>query len=440
MTGDNTTAAATPGAERAPPPASQVLAVVIGNALEFFDFLAFAFFAAQIGRTFFPSDQPILSLLASLATFGAGFLTRPLGAFVIGRMADRVGRKPAMLLTFTLMGVAMLGIGLTPGFAAIGVIAPVLAVTFRLIQGFALGGEVGPNTAFLIEAAPVSKRARYVSLQYVSQSVAVLAAGGIGVALAHYLTPADLDLWGWRVPFLIGAIIVPFGFMLRRTLVETLPDHEAEEAAFAGADGAAPAPRAGYARLAILGLMLLASGTVISYLLTYFTTYASSTLGMADDVAFGATVVNGLTGAVFCYVGGMLADRFGRKPVMMWPHIAMMMLVLPCYWAIEHFRTAEALYGVTFLLVMLASISAVPVLVAITESLPARVRAGSLAMIYAVAISVFGGSTQFVVAWLGDLLHDPLTPAWYMLTFSAAGLLAMLALPESAPGKIRRRG
>src|SRR5580704_18728224 len=143
--------------------ARHVAAVTAGNALEFYDFLTYAFFAAQIGRTFFPSADAAGSLLASLATFGAGFLMRPVGALTIGRLADRIGRKPAMLLSFMLMGVAMMGLALTPSYRAIGIAAPILAIGFRLVQGFALGGEIGPNTAYLIEAAPPHRRGLYVS-------------------------------------------------------------------------------------------------------------------------------------------------------------------------------------------------------------------------------------------------------------------------------------
>ncbi|HXP64938.1 MAG TPA: MFS transporter, partial [Steroidobacteraceae bacterium] len=175
-----------------------MLAVALGNAVEFYDFVTYAFFAAQIGRAFFPSDTPGTSLLASLATFGAGFLTRPLGAFVLGRMGDRLGRKPAMLASFALIGVAVIGLPLIPTYASIGVLAPILAICFRLVQGFALGGEVGPSTAFMMEAAPPLRRGLYISLQATSADVAVMVAGLVGVGLASALSPAALDSWGWR--------------------------------------------------------------------------------------------------------------------------------------------------------------------------------------------------------------------------------------------------
>ena len=187
----------------------QVAAVAAGNALEFYDFLCCSFFAVQIGGTFFPSHNAAASLLASLATFGAGFLTRPVGALVIGRFADRMGRKPAMLLSFGLMGAAIVGLALTPPARSIGVAAPILAIGFRLMQGFALGGEVGPSTAYLVEAAPPHRRGLYVSMQYMGQDAAVLAAGLMGVGLAGVMGADALRDYGWRIAFLAGAVIVP---------------------------------------------------------------------------------------------------------------------------------------------------------------------------------------------------------------------------------------
>src|SRR5580692_473077 len=292
----------TPGAL----PLRQVFAVVIGNGLEYYDFVTFSFFAAQIGRTFFPSDTSATSLLASLATFGAGFLTRPLGAIVLGRLGDRIGRKPAMLASFALIGVGVVGLPLIPSYASIGILAPILAIGFRLIQGFALGGEVGPSTAFLMEAAPPLRRGLYISLQATSADVAVMVAGAVGVGLASVLDPAALDSWGWRVALLAGAVIIPFGLLLRRTLGETLqPLREPQ----------VPTIRS-YGRIAAAGLALLASGTTTNYLLNYMTTYANSTLGMPARIAFGATAVVGLCGVVCDPLGGWLSDKVGRKPVM----------------------------------------------------------------------------------------------------------------------------
>jgi MFS family permease len=409
--------------------ARHVAAVTAGNALEFYDFLTYAFFAAQIGRTFFPSHDAAGSLLASLATFGAGFLMRPVGALTIGRMADRVGRKPAMLLSFALMGVAMVGLALTPGYRAIGIAAPILAIGFRLVQGFALGGEIGPNTAYLIEAAPPHRRGLYVSFQYMSQDGSILVSGLVGYGLASLLSDAQMDSWGWRIAFLLGAAIVPFGLMLRRQLAETLPPKTDVPS------GPALTPLLG--RIVALGVVMLAGGTTVSYVMDYLTTYATATLHMATKVGFLATIFLGLTGAIFDPIGGWLSDRFGRKRTMIVPWSFLLLATLPGFFLLSSLRSSAVLVGLSVVLTIAASLSTASVLVSVTESIPARIRAGSMGLIYAFAISVFGGSTQFTVAWLTGLTHNPLAPAWYMSVCVGLALVAMFALPETSPGRAK---
>ena len=403
----------------------------MGNGLEFYDFVTYAFFASQIGRTFFPSETPGLSLLSSLATFGVGFLTRPLGALVIGRFGDRAGRKPAMMLSLGLIGVAVTGLALTPSYAAIGRLAPILVIGFRLLQGFALGGEVGPSTALLFEAAPPGRRGLYVSLQATSADSAVLVAGVVGVILASNLDAAQLDAWGWRIAQLLGVCIIPVAFVLRRSLNETLT---------------VPAPvdhgdelKVGYGRIVLLGLIMLSAATTNNYVLEYMTTYASNTLGMSAAVSLGATAMIGASGLVCDTLGGWLSDRFGRKPVMIFPWLLLIVAIYPSFWLLERLRTQTALLTVSAVLNGIQTLSSATIIVAITESLPKRVRSGAVALIYALAISVFGGSTQFLVAWSIRATGNPLAPAWYMLGAVTIGLIAMTQLPETAPAKHKER-
>ena len=412
----------------APPRTSQILAVAAGNALEFYDFLAYAFFAGEIGRTFFPSTDASVSLLASLATFGAGFLMRPVGAVVIGRIGDRRGRKPAMLLSFLLMGLAMVALAAVPAYSRIGILAPVLVIACRLVQGFALGGEVGPSTAYLIEAAPVRRRGLYVSFQYMGQQSAVLAVGVVGYALARNLGGAALDAWGWRIAFLAGAAVVPFGLILRTHLVETLATAPPAGAA------AGPAPRS-LVRMAVLGLMLLAGATIVTYVLNYMTTYATETLHMPKTLGFAVTVTTGLVGVIVSPIGGLLSDRFGRKPLMMAGWTVLLLATVPAFWLISRDRSAGALLGMAAVLATASNLAFTAILTSLTEGLPPRIRAGALGLMYAVAIAVFGGSTQFAVTWLTRLLHNPLAPAWYMTASVAISLVAMALRAETAPAQ-----
>jgi MFS transporter, MHS family, citrate/tricarballylate:H+ symporter len=405
-------------------PLRKMLSVGIGNALEFYDFMAFAFFATQIARNFFPTSQTSRGLLFTLAFFGLGFFTRPLGAIVIGYYGDSVGRKPAMVVSLALMGISVVGLAITPSYAQIGIAAPILLLLFRVLQGFALGGEVGPSTAFLIEAAPPHRRGLYASIQQASQGVAILTAGVVTFILTSLLTAESLQAWGWRVAFLLGAAIVPVGVYIRRHLPETVEQSDSVTAF-------ATTPLESW-HVASLGLLILGSMTISTYTLGYMHTFAQESLNLPPQLAFGAILINGLAFALAAPLSGMLCDRFERKPVMLCAVGALLVMVIPCFRILVEMRSVASLYIVTAVLSIGVQIAAVAVLTAVTETLPRSVRSIGLGTIYALAIAIFGGSAQFMVSLLVEATRSPLAPGFYMTGALVVGGLAMLAF-RTAP-------
>jgi MHS family citrate/tricarballylate:H+ symporter-like MFS transporter len=407
----------------------QLIAVCAGNALEFYEFLIYSTFAVYIGKAFFPAETPGGSLLLSLATFGAGFVTRPIGGWVLGSLGDRAGRKPAMLVSLALMAVGLVGLAVTPDYATIGIAAPILVLIFRLVQGFALGGEVGPSTAFLVEAAADHRRGLAGSLQILTQQFGVLVAALMGFLLALVLPATALEGWGWRLAMLPALLVILVSLRIRRDLPETLL-HHAE--APARAESAAHPPQL---RLILCGLLMLGASTIATYVTNYTTTYALTTLHMPANVSFAAGLVGAALSLTLAPLSGALSDRIGRKPVVIGGLIGATLAPVPAFWMIVHYPSPAMLYAMIALIGLASAWAAAPMLVALTEGFPPHRRSVSVASLYAVAISVFGGSAQFVVAWLIQRTGDPLMPAYYRTGAAAIGLIAAIVLIETAPAR-----
>jgi len=419
------------GTRGALPNVRNVAAAVAGNALEFYDFVTYTFFAVQIGRVFFPAQSAYASLMLSLGTFGAGFAMRPVGGIVIGRMADRVGRRSAMMFALVLMGAAVLAVAIVPSYASIGLAAPVLVVLARMVQGFALGGQVGSATAFLMEAAPPSQRGLYTAWQVASQYCAILAGGIVGFVLASFMTASELQNYGWRIAFGLGVVAMPFGIWILRGVPETL--HLAE-------GGAPPADDEGELKLwlasrrvIVLGLITLASATIFTYLTNYMTTFAETVLHMGERISFAATIVIGVCAVAGGLYGGWLSDRVGRWPVMVWPRIAYVIVVWPLYWWIVETRSPAVMLAVTGVLALLGAVSFGPFAAALSESLPKRIRGSGYGTIYSSSIALFGGTAQLIATWLIHVTGNPLAFTWYLVASGVCGAVATAMMGETAP-------
>jgi len=405
-----------------------VIAVVIGNWLEFYDFIAFTFFAVMIGRAFFPGDSEFGGLLSALATFGVGFITRPLGAAVIGTYADRAGRRAALTLTLLMMAGGSALMGLAPAYAQIGIAAPIILVVARLIQGFSCGGEVGPATAYLLESAPPEKRVGMAAWQAYSQHLALLSGSLAGVVITSTLSEQQLYAWGWRLPFLLGILIAPVGLYIRRQLPETIQPNEMHASARAILADLARH----HARAVLFGVLVICGGTVATYVFNYMTTFAITTLHLSPAIGTTLTMM-GYVAQILGGIAGVWADRFGRKTLLVAARLVFATSIYPAFSILTSPESSTAALFVTYMaLSAVFSFGLVPVYAFLLEAFPKAVRSSGLSILYALGTTIFGGTTQFVVAWLIERTGSPMVPAWYMLATTIAATVGVLGLMPHA--------
>lgn len=405
-----------------------VMAAAVGNALEFYDFTVYGFFALLIGKLFFPVHDPVVQLLLAVASFGVGFFTRPIGGLVIGMYADRVGRKKAMLLTLALMALGTAMIAVVPTYRQVGLAAPLILVVARLIQGFSAGGEVGASTTLLLEQAPQNRRGLYASWQFSSQGLAALAGALTGVALTSTLSAAQLESWGWRVPFVIGTLIVPVGWWLRHTLDEEVPARTTQ----------ARAPKLplidvlrDHRRALLIGLGLTIAGTSAHFIIVfYLSIYAVRTLGLPQGTALLSGCVSGAILFALVPIGGYLTDRYGRNKLAQITRIVLMLAIYPAFVALNRWPTPVVLLSIVSLLSCVHAINIGGVGAMLGELFPRRVRATGGAVVYSVGVAIFGGFAQFFVTWLIIATGSVLAPAWYVIACGTLGLIAVAFMDE----------
>lgn len=405
-----------PGSSAARSKAGAVFRVTSGNFLEQFDFFLFGFYATQIAAVFFPASSEFASLMMTFAVFGAGFLMRPLGAVILGAYIDDVGRRKGLIVTLSIMASGTLLIVLVPGYSSVGLWAPLLVLVGRLLQGFSAGAELGGVSVYLAEMATPGRKGFYTSWQSASQQAAIVVAAALGYGLNQLMAPSMVADWGWRIPFAIGCIIIPFIFFLRRSLQETEEFTNRTQR---------PTMKQVFATLAanwsivLGGMLMVAMTTTAFYLITvYAPTFGKTVLNLSTTDALLVTLLVGLSNFFWLPIGGHLSDRFGRKPIL----IAMTTLaIFTAYPALSFLAQAPSFAHMLEVLLWLSFIYGLyngAMIPALTEIMPVEVRVAGFSLAYSLATAVFGGFTPAISTWLIHLSGDKGAPG-YWVTFAA---------------------
>ncbi len=403
-----------------------VSAAVIGNVLEWYDFGVYGFVAAIIGKNFFPGTDDVTQLLSAFLTFGLGFLARPVGGIVIGRMGDTHGRKAALMLTIFLMALGTVMIGILPTYASIGFAAPALLLLARLMQGFSTGGEWGGSTAFIVEWAPREKRGLYGSFQQMSVVAGLLLGSSFAALLNSILTQDQMVAWGWRVPFLVGALLGPVGLYMRRTIDETPHYERVKEAAPAGG-------RSGFA-LAATAFGFTIVWTVAFYvLLTYMPSWTGKYMKLTAAQALWSNSIGLVALVIAIPIMGHLSDRYGRRPLLLTCCAAFIILPWPLF-------TYLASGNVPYMVLVLIQIGIAIVIslysgagpAAIAEVFPTRSRSTWMTTGYALAVAIFGGSAPYLSIWMIGKLGSPIAPVWYLIAAAIVSFFVIWNLKETA--------
>ncbi len=400
-----------------------VFRVASGNFLEMYDFMIFGYFSAAIGRAYFPAQSAFASLMFSLATFAVGFLIRPLGAIFLGAYIDHIGRRRGLLVTLGLMSVGTLTIALVPGYETIGLFAPILVVLGRLCQGFSAGVELGGVSVYLAEIATPGHKGFYVSWQSGSQQVAVVFAGVLGYTLSNLLAPEALVAWGWRIPLLIGCLIIPFIFLIRRTLEET-PEfaarkhHPTPSEVYAG--------MLGHARLIVTGVAMVLMTTVSFYTITAYTpTFGKEILRLTQSDALLVTLCVGLSNLFWLPIMGAVSDRIGRRPVLIAFAATAVLTAYPAMaWLAVAPSFSKLLIVELWFSFMYAGYNGAMV-VYLTELVPVAVRTAGFSLAYSLATTI-GGSTPVIVTALIHATGNRAMPGAWLSVAAAVALVATL--------------
>jgi MHS family proline/betaine transporter-like MFS transporter len=411
----------------------QLMAASIGNVLEYYDFVVYAFLAAIIAKKFFPNESEVASLLASFAAFGVGFLARPLGGAVIGRIGDRSGRRVALLITIFGMAIGTVGIGLLPTYAQIGVFAPILLVAMRLLQGLSAGGEWGGATSFIAESAPEGRRGFFGGIGQASIAAASLLGNVVAALVAIAFTPDQMQEWAWRVPFLLGGLLLPVGFYMRRTIEET--------PAFKANQNKAPVTPPEFG--SPFSMMAKAFGFTIVWtvgyyvMLSYMPTFLTKFAGLSQSEALWGNAIALAVLVATTPFFGLLSDKIGRKPLLLACCVAFVILPYPVFYVILNkasFATIVCLQIVVNLFIAAFS-GAGPA--ALAELFPTHSRTMLMSVGYSLSVAIFGGFAPYIATWLIDRTGSPISPTYYLIASGVISGLVIWRFRETAHEDLR---
>jgi len=417
-----------------PRSARQIAAAAIGNALEWYDFAIYSYFAVTISKLFFPPKGGWGPLLATFGLFAVAYVVRPVAGVILGIYADRFGRKALLTFVMGLMAIGSAMIAVAPTYQTVGWAAPAIVLFARLLQGVSAGGEFSSATAFLVEHAPPRRRGFFGAWQFSGQGAAVLLSGVTGLLVTYYLSGAEVESWGWRLPFAFGSVVGPVGLYIRLALAET-PEFLHEQAT-RGRGKMSMTDLFGVCRRSLLiGLGLVLGGTAAFYVLFIFLpTYAIKVLKLGLDASFAGPVVAGATVTICCPIMGYASDRIGRRRMMAAAVVAFLVVVYPAFTWLQAAPSVTTLALVELGFGLLFSAYAGSFSAAIVDLFPVGARATAMAAAYNVGVALFGGGAPFIVAWLIARTGDPIAPAYYVMAGLCLTLIAIAAMRPCVPG------
>jgi MFS transporter, MHS family, proline/betaine transporter len=399
-----------------------IVAVSVGNALEWYDISSYGYFAVYVSKAFFPNADPAISLLLTFGTFGLAFLVRPIGGVVLGAYADRHGRKASLMISIVLMTIGTLLIAMMPTYETIGLLAPIAVLAARLVQGFSAGGEFGSSTAFLVEHMP-GRRGFIASWQFASQGLGQVLSSAFGVGLTTWLTAAEMNSWGWRIPFLFGILVGPVGIYIRNHLEDATAPPAAKHDSVVGKVFREQKLRV------VLAIGALAVSTAVNYLIIYMPTYVVKTLNLSPTVGYTATLAAAVAVTILTPIAGTVSDRIGRTTHMIAVGLVMLVSIFPAFLLLTRTPVPAVIVLAVLYLAALKAIYFGPLAALMSELFPPATRATGLGLSYNIGVTMFGGMGPVIMTWLGGFaLIGDLAPGYYLTVVSVLSLWALITI------------